>query len=211
MATEVAKPEVEMSCPICGGGLEPRNQGSRSSVGCVGCDWVLSPPVGYEAPRDLRLSRCPDGHVGSWAYKRESRRLSWKCSMLVWNGDKPHRCLKEETEATPQGFLGPEQSNPPFSTRDAVIAALYTLGAGGGFVEDMLPLMPHLKPSQVYSCLYRLVRYRRPYVLKSRLTEPRIRTYAHRYILSPEGVAFSYLMWPALVDREDSWKHREVR
>ena len=130
--------------------------------------------------------------------------------MLVWNGDKPHRCLKEETEATPQGFLGPEQSNPPFSTRDAVIAALYTLGAGGGFVEDMLPLMPHLKPSQVYSCLYRLVRYRRPYVVKSRLTEPLIRTYAHRYILSPEGVAFCYLMWPALVDGDDSWKRLAV-
>jgi hypothetical protein len=123
-----------------------------------------------------------------------------------------HRCQHVEYEATPQGFLSPgRETSPAFHTRDAVISALYTLGSGGGFVEDMLPLLPHLKPSQVDSCLYRLVRYRRPYVLKSRLTEPLIRTYAHRYVLSPEGVAFCYLMWPALVDREDSWKRQEVR
>jgi hypothetical protein len=207
---EVVGEPVGRSCPACGGELEPRSEGSRGAVGCVGCDWVLSPPVGYEAPGDLRLSRCPDGHLGCWSYRRLSRRLSWRCAAIVRSGDRRHRCMKEETEAVPQGFLS-GQSNPVFSTRDAVIAGLYTLGAGGGFVEDMLPLLPHLKPSQVYSCLYRLVRYRRPYVLKSRLTEPRIRTYAHRYILSPEGVAFAYLMWPALVDREDSWKHQAVR
>ena len=203
MATDMDKTAVEKTCPACGGELEPHSS-YKDSLQC-GCGWLLVVPGGYQVPGNLRLTRCPDNHVGAWTFKRLSRRLSWRCSFVL----DGHRCQRVEYEATPQGFLA-GQTNPAFSTRDAVIAALYTIGAGGGFVEDMIPLLPHLKPSQVYSCLYRLVRYRRPYVLKSRLTEPRIRTYAHRYILSPEGVAFCYLMWPALVDGDDSWKRLAV-
>ncbi len=190
-------------CPACGGDLEVR-PGDRLSYRCV-CGWSLIPPPGYSIPTEFRMGLCPEGHSGSWAFKRLSRRLSWLCSFVVVGVG---RCQRVEYEATPQGFLDPgKESRPVFETRNSVMLALYMIGRGGGCVSHLMPRLPGFSTSEVYSSLYKLLKYRRPYVLKSREKEALVATYAHRYYLNLEGLAFCYLMWPSLMARNDDWKY----
>lgn len=196
------------ACPRCGLELEGKQLQYDYRLGCTCGGWYCLFPPAYKAPEPLRMVECSKGHLGAWGLRKVGKRSYWKCCFALQHDGKYSICSDQQVEGDLQGFLNGKKSSPAYYTQNWVLYVLYGMGKSGGYISELMPELPsNISQSAAYSSLYKMVRYRHPYVEKSADPEPLARGYAHRFWLSDRGESCAYLLWPELLEQDDSWKH----
>lgn len=88
------------------------------------CGWEIAVVRGYSIPSPFRPVKCKAGHYAAWSFRRLSRRLSWRCSIVLSSADGL-RCGAEESEPLHKGFLSGKPVAPAYLIKDWILLAVY--------------------------------------------------------------------------------------